>query len=150
MKAAFKCAQEAFLINEVPVGAVIVKKRKIIGYGFNTVIKDHSAASHAEINAIKDASSSIENYRLLGCDIYSTLEPCHMCAKAIVDARISNLYFGALEPKTGSILSVDNFLEKSFLNHKVNYSYGYLENESRELLKYFFHSKRHLSKFKRL
>jgi len=149
MKEAFKCAQEAFLINEVPVGAVIVRKRKIIGYGFNTVIKDHSAASHAEINAIKDASSSIENYRLLGCDIYSTLEPCHMCAKAIVDARISNLYFGALEPKTGSILSVDNFLEKSFLNHKVNYSYGYLENESRVLLKSFFQSKRHLSKFKK-
>ena len=65
-----------------------------------------------------------------------------MCAKAIVDARISNLYFGALEPKTGSILSVDNFLEKSFLNHKVNYSYGYLENESRELLKSFFQLKR--------
>ncbi|MBT4911697.1 MAG: nucleoside deaminase [Alphaproteobacteria bacterium] len=150
MKEAFKCAQEAFLINEVPVGAVIVRKRKIIGYGFNTVIKDHSVASHAEINAIKDASSSIENYRLLGCDIYSTLEPCHMCAKAIVDARISNLYFGALEPKTGSILSVDNFLEKLFLNHKVNYSYGYLENESRELLKSFFQSKRQISKFKRL
>ncbi|MDG1202396.1 MAG: nucleoside deaminase, partial [SAR86 cluster bacterium] len=93
MKEAFKCAQEAFLINEVPVGAVIVRKRKIIGYGFNTVIKDHSVTSHAEINAIKDASSSIENYRLLGCDIYSTLEPCHMCAKAKVDARISNLYF---------------------------------------------------------
>jgi|TARA_B100001113_G_C20564583_1_gene386193 tRNA(adenine34) deaminase len=150
MKEALKCAQEAFLINEVPVGAVIVRKRKIIGYGFNRVIQDHSVASHAEINAIKDASSSIENYRLLGCDIYSTLEPCHMCAKAIVDARIRNLYFGALEPKTGSILSVDNFLEKSFLNHKVNYSYGYLENESRELLKSFFQSKRHLSKFKRL
>ena len=142
MKEAFKFDQDAFLIHEVPVGAVIVRKRKIIGYGFNTVIKDHSVTSHAEINAIKDASSSIENYRLLGCDIYSTLEPCHMCAKAIVDARISNLYFGALEPKTGSILSVDNFLEKSFLNHKVNYSYGYLENESRELLKSFFQLKR--------
>jgi len=142
MKVAIKCAHKALIKNEVPVGAVIVRNSKIIGQGYNTVIEDGSIASHAEINAIIDASQNIKNYRLLGCEIYTTLEPCHMCAKAIVDARISNLYFGALEPKTGSIVSIDHFLEKSFLNHKVNYSYGYLEDDSRELLQSFFKSKR--------
>ena len=142
MKHAVSCAHEALLMNEVPVGAVVVRNGIIIGRGYNTVIQDSSISSHAEIKAINEASKFLENYRLSGCDIYSTLEPCHMCAKAIVDARISNLYFGALEPKTGSVMSIDNFLEKPFLNHKVNFSYGHLENDSRDLLQSFFRSKR--------
>lgn len=142
MKHAISCAHEALLMNEVPVGAVVVRNGIIIGRGYNTVIQDSSISSHAEIKAINEASNFLKNYRLSGCDMYSTLEPCHMCAKAIVDARISNLYFGALEPKTGSVMSIDNFLEKPFLNHKVNFSYGHLERDSKNLLQSFFRSKR--------
>lgn len=142
MKHAISCAHEALLMNEVPVGAVVVRNGIIIGRGYNTVIQDSSISSHAEIKAINEASKFLKNYRLAGCDMYSTLEPCHMCAKAIVDARISNLYFGALEPKTGSVMSIDNFLEKPFLNHKVNFSYGHLERDSKNLLQSFFRSKR--------
>ena len=142
MAIAMDLANTAFQENEVPVGAVVVKDGKIIGKGFNQVITTNSVSSHAEILAINNASQTINNYRLKGCEIYVTLEPCHMCAKAIVDARIKNLYFATPEPKTGSIISVDNFLEKKFLNHRVNYEYGILRQESVELLKSFFASKR--------
>ena len=102
----------------------------------------HSVAAHAEIIAINQASKFIRNYRLIDCDLYVTVEPCHMCAKAIVDARIRNLYFGALEPKTGAVVSVDNFLNHEYLNHKVSYDYGLLQAESSELLRNFFQLKR--------
>lgn len=142
MSYAINMANEAFENNEVPVGAIIVKDNKVIGCGSNSVIKDCSVTGHAEINAIKAASNKLNNYRLVGCDMYVTLEPCHMCSKAIVDARIKNLFFGALEPKSGSVVSVDNFLDAKFLNHKVNYQSGFLDKESASLLKSFFRSKR--------
>ena len=135
-------AKVAFENNEVPVGAIIVNNGKIIGRGFNQVIAENSISSHAEINAINQASKHIKNYRLKGCDIYVTLEPCHMCAKAIVDARIDSLYFGAYEPKTGAIESIDQFLDKDHLNHKVLYSGGHLHEQSSGLLRKFFKSKR--------
>ena len=142
MSKALSMAEVAFQNDEVPVGAVIVKDGKIIGKGFNQVIEKNSVSSHAEINAINDASQTIQNYRLINCDIYVTLEPCHMCAKAIVDARIKNLYFGLLEPKTGAIVSVDNFLKHEYLNHKVSYDYGLMRAESSDLLRNFFQLKR--------
>ena len=142
MSYAINMANEAFENNEVPVGAIIVKDKKIIGYGANSVIADCSVTGHAEINAIKSASSKLNNYRLVDCDMYVTLEPCHMCAKAIVDARIENLFFGALEPKSGAIVSVDNFFDAKFLNHKVSYKYGFLDLESASLLRSFFVSRR--------
>jgi|TARA_B110000114_G_scaffold28699_1_gene29111 tRNA(adenine34) deaminase len=142
MSEALSMAEVAFQNNEVPVGAVIVKDDKIIGNGFNQVIEKNSVSSHAEINAINDASQTIQNYRLINCDIYVTLEPCHMCAKALVDARVKNLFFGALEPKTGAIVSVDYFLDAPHLNHKINYSSGHLGEESANLLKKFFRQKR--------
>ena len=142
MSEAFSMAEVAFQNNEVPGGAVIVKDDKIIGNGFNQVIEKNSVSSHAEINAINHASQTIQNYRLINCDIYVTLEPCHMCAKALVDARVKNLFFGALEPKTGAIVSVDNFLDAPHLNHKINYSSGHLGEESANLLKKFFRQKR--------
>jgi tRNA(adenine34) deaminase len=135
-------ARKAFALNEVPVGAIVVKDNIIIGKGFNTVIKDNSVSAHAEINAINAASKMINNYRLVNCDLYVTLEPCHMCTKAIVDARINFLYFGANELKTGAIESVDRFLGKNHLNHKVLYSGGHMEEESSDLLKKFFQTKR--------
>ena len=119
MKCAFEEAKKALELNEVPVGAVIVKNGLIIGSGFNQVISKHSVTSHAEMNAIQAAGRSLKNYRLLDCDIYVSLEPCHMCAKAIVDARIKNVFFSTPEPKTGAIISVDNFFDYKHLNHKV-------------------------------
>ena len=142
MALALKEAKKAYALDEVPVGSVIVKNGDIIGVGFNQVISQHSVASHAEINAIINASKALNNYRLNECDIYVTLEPCHMCAKAIVDARLKNLFFGALEPKTGAVLSIDKFLDSPHLNHKVMYSSGHLSKESALLMKSFFQAKR--------
>ena len=135
-------AQKAFDLDEVPVGAIIVKNNTVVSASFNQVIYQNSVTSHAEMNAIFLASKKLDNYRLIVCDIYVTLEPCHMCAKAIVDARLKNLFFGATEPKTGAIVSVDHFLDASHLNHKVNYSSGHLASDSVNLLKSFFRSKR--------
>ena len=142
MLEAIYMAKLAFENDEVPVGAIIVNNEEIIGRGFNQVIEKNSISSHAEINAINDASETLENYRLNDCDMYVTLEPCHMCAKAIVDARMNHVYFAAREPKTGALESIDKFFDKSYLNHKVNFSGGYLEGESSELLKEFFYSRR--------
>jgi tRNA(adenine34) deaminase len=142
MNEALNMAKLAFNNDEVPVGAIVVNNEKIIGRGFNQVIAKNSVSSHAEINAINEASKFIKNYRLNGCDIFVTLEPCHMCAKAIVDARLDTLYYGANEPKTGSIESIDRFLDRNDLNHKVLYSGGHMKEQSSNLLKKFFQSKR--------
>ena len=142
MSLALNEAEKAYQADEVPVGAVIVRGERVIGAGFNQVIQNKSVCSHAEIIAINNASQNIQNYRLIGCDIYVTLEPCHMCAKAIVDARISHLYFGAVEPKTGAVQSVDNFLDREHLNHKVNFSGGHDGESAAALLKKFFRLKR--------
>jgi tRNA(adenine34) deaminase len=142
MQEALLMAESAFNSNEVPVGAVVVKDNKIIGRGCNEVIATHSVVAHAEILAINNASKFLENYRLIGCDLYVTLEPCHMCAKAIVDARIENLYFGTYEPKTGAIRSIDQFLDRPDLNHQVQYNGGYMQDNSATLLKKFFRDKR--------
>ena len=142
MSQALKMARLAFEQDEVPVGAVIVMGEEIIGKGFNRVVQSNSVASHAEINAINQASQYLKNYRLKECDIFVTLEPCHMCAKAIADARINSLYFGANEPKTGASESIDKFLDREDLNHKVLYSGGHMKEQSSNLLKKFFLSKR--------
>ena len=143
MQEALNQAKLAKQSDEVPVGAVIVLNSTIIAVGHNQNIKSNSVVNHAEIVAIQNASKFLQNYRLVNCNLYVTLEPCHMCAKAIVDARIKNLYFAAPEPKMGSIISVDNFLDKKFLNHRVHYEHGILQNESAKLLKNFFGSKRY-------
>jgi tRNA(adenine34) deaminase len=139
---AINMAKLAFVNNEVPVGAIVVHNGEIIGRGFNQVIKKKSVSSHAEINAINQASKFLNNYRLNGCEMYVTLEPCHMCAKAIVDARINFLYFGANEPKTGAIESIDQFLDREDINHNLGFSGGHMKNESSELLRKFFKLKR--------
>ena len=142
MKRAIELARECFDEGEVPVGAVIVRNGKIIGEGKNKVIFDNDVTSHAEINAIRDASRSIKNYRLNECSMYVTLEPCHMCAKAAVDARMSSIIFAASEPKTGSLISIDNFFDKKELNHNPKYLHGLLKEESSKLLKDFFRLRR--------
>ena len=142
MIAAFEQARNASLLDEVPVGCIIALNDRIISVGSNKCISKSSPIRHAEIEAIEAACTVLKNYRLPDASIYVTLEPCHMCCMAIVNARIENLYFGAKEPKTGAVVSVDNFLDKKFLNHKVNYSGGYMERESSKLLKDFFTTKR--------
>ena len=142
MERAIELAKECFDEGEVPVGAVIVKDEKIIGEGKNKVIFENDVTSHAEINAIRDASKTIQNYRLNDCSMYVTLEPCHMCAKAAVDARISSVIFATSEPKTGSIVSIDNFFDKKELNHNPKYQFGLLKKESSKLLKDFFRLRR--------
>jgi tRNA(adenine34) deaminase len=142
MKLAIAQAQKAYISNEVPIGAVIVLDNEVIGTGRNKVIESNDVSSHAEMNAIKNASKKIKNYRLNHSTIYLTLEPCHMCAKAIVDARIDRLVFAAPEPKTGCLISIDNLYDRIKFNHQVKFEYGLLEEESAKLLKDFFKERR--------
>ena len=142
MEIALDEPQLSFNDNEVPVGAIIVKDNEVIGSGHNQVINTNNVTSHAEINAIIDASKNTNNFRLNNAKMYVTLEPCHMCAKAIIDARIDEVIFAAPEPKTGSIISIDNIYERIKFNHKTSYKYGLLMNESSNLLKKFFKTKR--------
>ncbi len=142
MRLAIHEAENAFANNEVPVGAIIVREDKIIGKGRNKVIANQNVTSHAEIEAIIDASKKVQNYRLNNSTIYISLEPCHMCVKAIIDARIDEIVFAAPEPKTGSIISIDNLLDRISFNHKVSYRHGLMKKESSKLLKDFFKNRR--------
>ena len=142
MSLAIQEAEKAFASNEVPVGAIIVQEDKIIGKGRNRVIANQNVTSHAEIEAIIYASKKVQNYRLNKSIIYVSLEPCHMCVKAIIDARIDEIVFAAPEPKTGSIISIDNLLDRISFNHKVSYRYGLMKEESSKLLKDFFKNRR--------
>ena len=141
MQEAIELAKEAELNDEVPVGAVITLDNKIIGRGFNQVISLTDVSAHAEILAIKDASKTINNYRLKNTCMYVTLEPCHMCAKALIDARVSKLIYSTFEPKSGAITSIDNLYEKPF-NHNIEYQHGLLQAESSKILKEFFKARR--------
>ena len=129
-------------ITEIYDRVIMLKDGKIIGEGKNNVISKNDVTSHAEINALRDASKNTNNYRLNDCSMYVTLEPCHMCAKAAIDARISSIVFAAKEPKTGSIVSIDNFLDKKIFNHNVTYRFGLMEARSSKLLKKFFKLRR--------
>ena len=120
MRLALIQAKKSFYSNEVPIGAIVVNNNEVIGEGRNRVIELNDVSSHAEINAIRNASQTLKNYRLNTSTMYVTLEPCHMCAKAIIDARIDRLVFAALEPKTGSLISIDNLYENISFNHKVS------------------------------
>jgi len=142
MSLAIHEAEKAFASKEVPVGAIVVQEDKIIGKGRNRVIANQNVTSHAEIEAIIDASKKVQNYRLNNSTIYISLEPCHMCVKAIIDARIDEIVFAAPEPKTGSIISIDNLLDRISFNHKVSYRHGLMKEESSKLLKDFFKNRR--------
>ena len=142
MLEALKQAQKAFKKNEVPVGAVIVKNGKIIATGYNQKEKKHSATKHAEIIAIERASKKIKDWRLNDCEMYVTLEPCVMCAGALLSARIKKVYIGAMEKNFGCCGSAMNILDNSAFTTKVEFETGVLENESVELLQTFFINKR--------
>jgi len=130
------------IYQEVPVGAVIVSNNQIIAQAHNFSITEKNPTAHAEILVLKKAGNYLNNYRLTGCDLYVTLEPCLMCVGAMVHARINHCYFSAHDPKTGAASSCDHSFEKPYHNHKVGYTGGILENQSRLLLKNFFKTRR--------
>ncbi len=142
MQRAFELAQKAKAHKEVPVGAVIVLEEQIIGEGWNQPISSNDPSAHAEIIALRHAGQTNKNYRLPGATMYVTLEPCAMCAGAIVHARLAKLVYAAEDPKTGACGSVFNLLQTEELNHKVEIDQGLLKEESRSLIQNFFKEKR--------
>lgn len=135
-------AQKALDFKEVPIGAVIVKDGKIIGRGHNTRESEELSTAHAEINAIRAASLSIGSWRLTGCEIYVTIEPCPMCTGAIYQSRISEIHYGAADKKAGACGSLFNLFEVEGLNHYCEVYSGILEKECQTIISDFFKSKR--------
>lgn len=142
MAEAIDLAEAAQEWGEVPVGAVVVQDGSIIGRGYNRPVSDHDPSAHAEIVALRDAAKNKQNYRLPGSTLYVTLEPCIMCAGAIVHARIKRLVFGCRDPRSGAAGSQLNLIENEFLNHQAILEAGVLEAECRRLLTQFFADKR--------
>jgi tRNA(adenine34) deaminase len=138
MRAAIKQAQKAYEKSEVPIGCVIVHDGKIIARGYNRRNTDKSTLAHAEITAIRKAAKKLGDWRLEDCTLYVTLEPCPMCAGAIVQARITECVIGCMNPKAGCAGSVTNLLEMDGFNHKVIVRRGILEEECSNMLKTFF------------
>ena len=138
MKEAIRQAKKAYALREVPIGCVIVYEGKIIARGYNRRNTDKNTTSHAEINAIRKASKKLGDWRLEGCTLYVTLEPCQMCAGAIVQARIDKVVIGSMNPKAGCAGSVLNLLEMDGFNHKVEVERGVLEEECSTMLSEFF------------
>ncbi len=138
MREALKQAKKAYSLGEVPIGCVIVHEGKIIGRGYNRRNTDKNTLSHAEITAIRKASKIIGDWRLEDCTLYVTLEPCQMCAGAIVQARIPEVVIGCMNPKAGCAGSVLNILEMPEFNHQAAVVKGILEQECSDLLKTFF------------
>ncbi|UCD55598.1 MAG: nucleoside deaminase [Candidatus Omnitrophota bacterium] len=142
MEAALKEAQTAFDKDEVPVGAVIVYKGQIIGRAHNQIKTLKDPTAHAEMIAITQAASRLKNERLKDCSLYVTIEPCPMCAGAMVLARIQDLFYATEDPKSGASGSALNILQNKKLNHKVKVKQGLLKDESRSLIQEFFKKKR--------
>lgn len=138
MKAAIKQAKKAEKLDEVPIGCVIVYQDKIISKGYNRRNIDKNTLSHAELNAIKKASKRLGDWRLDDCEMYVTLEPCQMCAGAIVQSRIKKIYIGSMNPKAGSAGSVINLLQVKEFNHQVEIESGILQEECSGMLADFF------------
>ena len=135
-------AKKALEIGEVPIGAVVVLGEDIIGRGYNQPITKNDPTAHAEIMALRDASMNLKNYRLKDTQVYSTLEPCLMCAGALVHARIKKLFYSASDLKSGVIENNGSLMQSTFLNHKISYEGGILKEESSKILKNFFLNKR--------
>ncbi len=146
MRIALDLAQRAAAAGEVPVGAIVVKDGDIIGRGSNAPITTHDPTAHAEIRAMREAAQHLGNYRLVGCTLYVTLEPCAMCSGAIQHARIAKVIYGASDPKTGACGSVVNLMAEPKLNHHTEIEGGILATECGEILSSFFAARRKKSK----
>jgi len=142
MRLAYTEALRALDAGEVPVGAVVVADRQVVGVGFNQPVRAGDPTAHAEVVALRDAANTAENYRLTGATLYVTVEPCLMCAGAIVHARVGTLVYGTPEPRTGAIRSVMRVLDHPSLNHQVEVVADVLADESRNLMQRFFRSRR--------
>ena len=142
MQEALAEAQKAYDLDEVPIGAVVVKGGKIIGRGYNLREREKDPTLHAEIIAIKQAAKVLGGWRLTDCELYVTIEPCPMCAGAILQARIRQLVFGARDPKSGCTGSLYNLLQDSRFNHQTEVVEAVLEEECSQIMKYYFRQKR--------
>src|SRR3979490_1233661 len=142
MSEALTLAMSAGQAGEVPVGAVVVGGGQIIGRGYNAPISSHDPSAHAEIQALRAAALALRNYRLTGCTLYVTLEPCAMCAGAIQHARIARVVYGAADPKTGACGSVVDLFSEKKLNHHTTVTSGVLADEAGRLLSEFFTARR--------
>ncbi len=149
MKEAIRQAKKARKLMEVPIGCVIVYEGKIIARGYNRRNTDKNTLSHAELNAIRKASRKLGDWRLEGCTMYVTLEPCQMCAGALVQSRIDEVVIGSMNPKAGCAGSVLNLLEMDGFNHKVQVTRGVLEEECSVMLSDFFRELREEKKRKK-
>jgi tRNA(adenine34) deaminase len=150
MREALALAEAAAAVGEVPVGAVVVRNGEIVGRGFNAPISSHDPSAHAEIAALRDAAARVGNYRLPGCELFVTIEPCAMCAGAILHARIARVVFGARDPKTGACGSVVDLFAEPRLNHHATVESGVLADECGAMVTRFFDAKRQTEKERRL
>jgi tRNA(adenine34) deaminase len=142
MEEALRCAQRALEGGEVPVGAVVVYDGRIVGRGWNQNITHSDPTAHAEVIALREAGANLGNHRLGACDLFATIEPCAMCAGALVHARVRRLIYGADDPKAGAVHSVIQVLNHPGLNHKVEICGGVLAGKCAEILQEFFRNKR--------
>jgi tRNA(adenine34) deaminase len=142
MEEALRAAQRAQEAGEVPVGAVVVCEGRVIGRGWNRNLGDCDPTAHAEIVALREAAAAVGNHRLADCDLFATIEPCPMCAGALVHARIKRLVYGADDPKAGAVRSVMQVLNHPQLNHRVELRGGVLAGRCAELLQRFFKNRR--------
>lgn len=142
MRHALNLARKAGAIGEVPVGAVMVRGDEVVGEGWNRPVSTHDPTAHAEIMALREAGHRLENYRLTDTTLYVTLEPCVMCAGAMIHARLGRVVYGAADPKTGAAGSVFDTLINARHNHRIDVTSGILADEAAELLRSFFHSRR--------
>lgn len=142
MRLALELARQAEQAGEVPVGAVVVKDGEVVGRGFNAPISRHDPSAHAEMMALRDAAQRLGNYRLVGCELFVTLEPCVMCAGAMFHARIARVVYGARDPKTGAAGSVLNLFDAAQLNHHARLEGGVLAEECGAVLSNFFAARR--------
>src|SRR6478736_5225472 len=142
MEEALRVAQRALDAGEVPVGAIVVRAGKIVGRGWNRNLTDVDPTAHAEILALREAGARVGNHRLGDCELFATIEPCAMCAGAMVHARLKRLVYGADDPKAGAVHSVMQVLNDSRLNHHMEVRAGVLAGRSAELLQAFFRKRR--------
>lgn len=149
MKEAIRQAKKAYAIGEVPIGCVIVRDGKIISRGYNRRTIDKNTLAHAELAAIKKASKKLDDWRLEGCTMYVTLEPCQMCAGALVQSRIDRVVVGCMNPKAGCAGSILNLLQMPEFNHQVELETGVLEEECSQMMKDFFRELRETKKLKK-
>ena len=142
MEEALRCAQRALEMGEVPVGAIVVCDGQVVGRGWNRNLADSDPTAHAEIIALREAGASVGNHRLGDCELFATIEPCAMCAGALIHARIRRLVYGADDPKAGAVHSVLQVLNHPQLNHRMDVRGGVLAGRSAEILQEFFREKR--------